>query len=106
MNSHDAGKVACLRGNCETILCMKHANWLRGPIGWARIVLLLLVFGGLTALIIAGIDDRTVEWQRTHYAPVPCYIEECRMTKESGRDYRNLPGWQYVPSVTYHYEVD
>lgn len=80
--------------------------WFRGPVGWGRFLLVLLLGGGLAALVLAALDDHIVTRQRSSFVKVPCFIEFATVTREQGRDDRNMPGWQYVPTVRYRYEVD
>lgn len=81
-------------------------NWFGGSIGKARIILFLIAGGGMIAMTVAAIDDRIVERQCKSFVKVPCYIESSSMSREPGRDDRNLPGWNYVPIVHYRYTVD
>lgn len=81
-------------------------HWFSGPIGWGRSVLLVVVAGGLMALVIAAIDDAIVSRQHSTLVKVPCSIESSNISREAGRDARNLPGWHYVPTVRYHYEFN
>lgn len=99
-----------MMADCETDFRMKTVivipKWFQGPVGWTRCIFLLVALGGLTALAVAGIEDRVIAWQRANFRAVPCYIEESRVTKEKGKDERNLPGKVYIPYVRYQYEVD
>jgi hypothetical protein len=78
--------------------------WFRGPVGWGRFLLLLLLGGGLATLALAGLDDRIVARQRRTFVKVPCFMEFATVTRERGRDARNMPGWIFVPAVQYRYE--
>lgn len=83
----------------------KARQWFHGPIGTGRAILLVIVAGGLIGLVFAGVDHWLVEHERRTLVTIPCTIEQASMSREAGQNERNLPGWTYVPVVTYQYEV-
>jgi hypothetical protein len=75
-----------------------------GGLGKARAIVTFIAAAGLFGMLMAGVERWHVDRVKADYKPVPCYMEFCTLTRETGRSEFFMPAWHYVPLVKFKFE--